>query len=98
MKRIMVLVLILGVLITGAFGQLRIDAGIAAPIGVGAVLDGTSLEMSGTAGEFLSRTFLPLPEAAFHYQFDLGHIKMGLGARAFTLILETIVWPNAFIE
>ena len=81
-----------------AFGQIRIDAGIAVPIGIGAVLDGSSLEMSSSIGEFLSRTFLPLPEAALHYQFDLGKLKMGIGARAFTLILETMVWPNAFVE
>lgn len=98
MKRLAVLTIMLVVLITGVFSQVRIDAGIAVPIGIGAVLDGTSLEMSNTAGEFLSRTFLPLPEAALHYQFDLGAIKMGLGARAFTFILETMIWPNAFIE
>jgi hypothetical protein len=98
MKKIVVLTVLLALVGTLAFSQIRIDAGIAVPIGIGAVLDGSSLEMNGTVGEFLSRTFLPLPEAALHYQFDLGNIKMGIGARAFTLILETMVWPNAFVE
>ena len=39
MKRLAVLTIMLVVLITGVFSQVRIDAGIAVPIGIGAVLD-----------------------------------------------------------
>jgi hypothetical protein len=98
MKRTVLLTLILALVGGMAFGQLRVDVGIALPIGIGAVLEGSSLEMSSTVGDFLSSTFLPLPEAGLHYQFDLGMVKLGVGARAFTFILETMLWPNAFVE
>jgi len=98
MKRLALLTMIIALVGGVAFAQLRIDVGIALPIGIGSVLAGSSLEMDSTVGEFLSRTFLPLPEAGLHYQFDLGVVKMGVGARAFTFILETIAWPNAFVE
>jgi hypothetical protein len=97
-KKFVATSLILALATGMTFAQLRVDAGIAVPIGIGVVLDGTSLEMSSAVGDFLSSTFLPLPEAALHYQFDLGHLKLGVGVRAFTLILETMLWPNAFVE
>lgn len=98
MKRIVLLALIIALVTGMAFGQLRIDVGIALPIGIGAVLEGSSLELNSTVGDFLSNTFLPLPEAALHYQFNLGMVKLGAGVRGFTFILETILWPNAFVE
>jgi len=97
-KKLIIIIALAGLAGSLAFGQIRIDAGIAVPIGVGAVLDGTSLEMNDVVGNFLSRTFLPLPELGLHYQFDFGQLKFGLGARAITLIIETMIWPNAFIE
>jgi len=98
MKKAFFLAMALSLVGGAAFAQLRLDIGIAAPIGVGSVLDGTKLQMNGLAGNFLSKVFLPLPEAALHYQFDLAAVKLGIGARAFTLIVETVIWPNAFAE
>ena len=33
-----------------------------------------------------------------YYQGDLGLVKLGIGARAFSLLVETIAVPNAFAE
>lgn len=98
MKRITVLALIIVLAGGAAFAQPRIDVGIDLPIGIGSVLDGTSLEVTSTVGNFLATTFLPLPEAGLYYQIDLGGFKIGAGARAVSLILQTIIWPNAFFE
>jgi hypothetical protein len=98
MKRIVVLTLILALVGGIAFGQIRLDAGIAIPIGIATALDGSSLQMNSVVGELFASTLLPLFEVAFHYQFDLGMVKLGLGARAFSYICETLLWPNAFVE
>jgi len=98
MKKAIFFAMVLGLAGGALSAQMRLDVGIAAPIGIGRALDGTKLEMDGAAGDFLSKVFLPLPEAGLHYQFDLGTVKVGLGGRAFTLILETVLWPNAFAE
>ena len=92
-KRGIVLVLALALAIP-AFPQLRLDLGVDVPRGVGASNGATSI--GTTAGKW---PFIPLPEGALHYQFlDLGVLKAGIGVRAFTLIVETIAWPNAFCE
>jgi hypothetical protein len=98
MKRMGLLILMLALFSFLAFSQLRIDAGLAVPIGIGTVLDGSVLEMDNSVSDFLSRTFLPLPEGAMYYQFDFGKLKLAIGARAFTMVIETIIWPNALAE
>jgi hypothetical protein len=41
---------------------------------------------------------LPLPEASLRYQMDFGLLKAGAGLRAFSLIAETMAWPEAYAE
>jgi len=98
MKKSLFLVLALIALSGTAFAQLRIDAGVSMPVRINVALEGTTLEIGSDIGNFLAGTIFPIPEGAVHYQFDLGVVKLGLGARAFSFILETIVWPNAFAE
>jgi len=42
--------------------------------------------------------FLPLPEIEANYQMDFGLVKAGAGFRAFSLIAESAVWPEACAE
>jgi hypothetical protein len=98
MKKSIALALALVALGGAAFAQLRLDAGVIMPVRVSVALDGSSLEIGSDVGNFLAGTLFPFPEGAAHFQFDLGTVKLGVGARAFTFILETIIWPNAFAE
>lgn len=80
-----------------AFSQLRLDVGVDLPRNVGAVL-GSQVQTSGTVGSALSATFFPFPEAALYYQFGGSLLHFGVGLRAFTFIIESIAWPNAYAE
>ena len=41
---------------------------------------------------------LPLPEIAFGYRWEAGPLKLGAGVRAFSLMAETMAWPEARAE
>jgi hypothetical protein len=79
-----------------AASQGRLDIGVIVPRGAGITLGGSSTTTLGS--DLGSWPFIPLPEAGLYYQGEVGPLKLGIGARAFTLILETILWPNAFAE
>lgn len=98
MKRAALLLVILSLVSIPAFSQLRLDIGADIPKGIGAIVEGSSLEIPQETVDFFNHYFIPLPEATLHYQFDFGIVKLGVGARAFTLILLTALWPNAFAE
>ncbi|PKL24655.1 MAG: hypothetical protein CVV47_09475 [Spirochaetae bacterium HGW-Spirochaetae-3] len=97
MKRMVLVLLIIVAMVAPAFSQMRIDIGADVPRGIGAAFNG-SAEISQETVDFFNTYFIPFPEAAFYYQFDLDIVKLGIGARAYTFILETIIWPNAFAE
>ncbi|HUW41311.1 MAG TPA: hypothetical protein VMV90_09885 [Rectinemataceae bacterium] len=93
MKRLALIAIVLVLLAAPAFAQFRLDVGIIVPRGLGTTSGATS------EGSFVSDwPFIPLPEAGLYYQGDLGLVKLGIGARAFSFILETILWPNAYAE
>lgn len=77
-----------------ASAQARLDIGVDVPRGVGTLVGGN---LGGFAG-VLDAAVFPFPEAALHYQFGEGIVKAGLGARAFTFIVESVAWPNAYVE
>lgn len=97
MKRCIIVLTFFIAIITPAFSQMRLDIGIDIPRGIGAALDGAT-EISQETVDFFSTYFIPFPEVAIYYQFDLDVLKLGVGARAYTFILETVIWPNAFAE
>ncbi len=75
--------------------QARLDIGAIVPRGAGVASGGSSTSV----GTFVDNwPFIPLPDAGIYYQGDLGLLKLGIGARATTFILETIAWPNAYAE
>jgi len=97
MKRIgvvLVLMLLLGIPL---FSQVRLDMGIDVPLGLGALSD-NEVFTDSDVNDFLKEHILPFPELGLYYQFDGGALRGGLGLRAFTFILVTVYWPNAFIE
>ena len=97
MKRIILAVALITILTLPAFSQLRLDAGVAVPMTIG-VMGSGEFDTSNEAGEFLRSHWLPFPEAALSYQFSFGPLNLAPGVRAFTFILESVIWPNLMLE
>lgn len=97
MKRrsLILIALFLTIATLGLGAQVRFDVGVDVPRGVGALVgkDVGTVDFSG-----LASSFFPFPEAAVYYRFGEGTVTGGIGMRAFTLIIETVAWPNAFVE
>ncbi|AEJ18815.1 hypothetical protein [Gracilinema caldarium] len=96
MKRsvVVVVMLMLGIPL---FSQVRFDMGIDVPLGLGALSD-NEVFTDSEVNDFFKEHILPFPELGLYYQFGDGSLRGGLGVRAFTFILVTVYWPNAFIE
>jgi hypothetical protein len=96
MKKRSLVVLLAAVLLLGgaltASAQLRLDVDVAFP-----VYGGLSLETMTPTGGWLQNIF-PFPNAGLYYQFGQGGLRGGVGARAFTLILESVLYPAAYVE
>jgi hypothetical protein len=85
--------------IPSASAQIRLDIGVTIPkeidLGYVASEDASSMNAEGFFDEF---PFVALPEADLYYQQGFGHLKLGIGARAFSIFAESVIWPNAYAE
>jgi len=78
----------------GASAQFRLDFGVALP-----VFEGINLrELGVSGGATISQYLFLLPTIEAAYQFGEGPVRFGVGAKAVTFIVESLLWPNAFIE
>ncbi|MBN1242112.1 MAG: hypothetical protein JXA15_05315 [Spirochaetales bacterium] len=96
MKRTIFALLVVALAIAPLSAQIRLDAGITIPRGAGLVSSG-STDLA-ELGEVLSSWIIPLPEAGLYYQFKAGPVRLAVGARVFTFILVSVLWPNAIAE
>jgi hypothetical protein len=80
-----------------SFSQPRIDIAVDIPFYLGIQLIDPTTGNSISGGDFLKYAFV-LPELEASYVFRLGLVNLGLGIRMFTALIETIGWPNAFVE
>ncbi len=84
--------------VISSFAQPRIDLGIDVPFYFGVkIVDTSGSGLGFDTGAFSQFTFL-FPEIAAHYVIDLELLKIGLGVRMFTFIIESVGWPNLFVE
>ena len=90
-----VAVVLAGAVSAGA--QLRLDANLNWPLVGGIQLDPTIFGSTGGSLD-LSQYHLLLPDFRLYYQFGTGFLQAGIGIRAYTLIIESLVFPEAFIE
>ncbi len=97
MKKFVAVLAILVLVAVPTFAQWRLDVGAIVPRGVGLSIGGSTETTIGGV-DMASWPFIPFPEAGLYYTGEFGPISMGVGVRAFTLIVETILWPNAFVE
>jgi hypothetical protein len=98
MKRRHIAAVVVAVLLcaeaVGASAQFRLDFEVAFPVFQGINLGDLGVSGGATIGQYLF--LLPMIEAG--YQFGEGPVRFGVGARAVTFIVESLVWPDAFIE
>ncbi len=99
-KRKVLVVLLAAVLLLGggviASAQFRLDANIQVPVYMGINLD--AFGTSGLSGGTSIGAFLPFPSVEAMYQFGGGPLRLGVGLRAYTFIIESVAWPDAFVE
>jgi hypothetical protein len=96
MKRTIFVILVAVLLAIPAFAEWRIDAGVIVPRGVGATIGGET--QTTDAETLMNWPFIPIPDAGFYYVGEAGPVRLGIGARAFSALVETVVWPNALLE
>ncbi|NLJ45514.1 MAG: hypothetical protein GX430_03015 [Treponema sp.] len=93
MKKAIILAALVAMLAVPAFAQWRVDIGGDIPFYVG---------IANTAvGESLGESipyFIPFPNAALSYQFDLGLVSLGLGAKMYSFIVVNVLFPMAYVE
>ncbi|TFG85193.1 MAG: hypothetical protein E4H20_00965 [Spirochaetales bacterium] len=94
MKKLSLLFLMLALIAApAAFAQFRIDVGFNAPMLIGIE------NLDGPEGDPVEvPSFIPLPFGQISYNMDLGALSVGAGLRAYTLIIESLAWPCAYVE
>jgi hypothetical protein len=92
-KKLLIVVAVLLVLSLPAFAGFRLDIGIDVPFGLG--VSGGANDFGNVIGNI---GFIPIPELGIAYLWNLGPVDLGVGLRAYTVILESIAWPNAIVE
>ncbi|GAB1484821.1 hypothetical protein MASR2M78_36390 [Treponema sp.] len=97
MKRFLLILVVAVVFALPAFAEFRADIGVDIPRGIGGVVDNNA-DISKEAVDFFNEYIFPIPEGGLYYQHPFGPVRIGVGARIYTFILESIFWPNAFVE
>ncbi len=93
MKKAVVLALLVVLCVASVSAQARLDIGIDIPLRLGAVLEGSST----TEGTDIPYT-LPFPAAGLYYTIAAGPVTLGFGARLYSLVLVSAMWPNVIAE
>lgn len=73
--------------------QVRLDLGVDIPLRISAVVEGS--EMTGSIDVPYT---LPFPSSGLYYTFGAGPLNLGVGARMYSLILLSALWPNVIAE
>lgn len=80
-----------------ALAEVRFDLGFNVPLGLGGV-SSSGAESSSEATDFLTSHIIPLPHADVYFQVPYDTFRFGGGIRIYTFILESVFWPNVYIE
>jgi hypothetical protein len=94
MKKVLVITALLCVVAIGTAGaqaEFRLDTGLSVPIAWGAYGFGT------TFSDTMKFVFV-IPEEDAYFQLDFNVVKLGIGIRLFTVILESAILPDLFVE
>lgn len=100
MKRKIIPVLTVLLFLAGAgsaAADFRADLGVRVPVYLGISFDSAS-GTSSTGVDVLQNFLFLLPTGSFSYEFGEDTIRAGVGVRMYTLILESMLWPAAWVE
>lgn len=81
-----------------ASAQWRADIGVDIPWTVGAEFSDAFGETDTDSVNVLSEITLLVPEVFIGYEAQLGLVNVGVGARVFTFIVQSLAYPAAFAE
>jgi hypothetical protein len=101
MKRLILILTIAAAIIVPSSAQVRIDLGLWKPFALGFTdppVDGSDLKKANDI--IASQIWLMIPEIGAYYEFNLEPLplRLGIGARVFSVILATMGYPNAYAE
>jgi hypothetical protein len=97
-KRLFSVLALLVIVSVLGFTQFRADLGIDIPWRLGATVTNAVGESETESLGVLSEITILLPEAMLAYEARLGPVNLGVGARVFTFIIESLAYPAAFAE
>ncbi len=95
-KKLCVFFVFLALFTTLAFAQLQGTVGVDVMVWGGVQI--SSPEVSGDTGATALPIKLAFPYAQLAYNFDFGMIDVGVGAKAYTLIIESVMYPLFYAD
>jgi len=93
MKKYALIAVFAALCLVSVSAQVRLDLGIDIPLRISAVLEGSEM----AEGENIPYT-LPFPSAGLYYTLGAGPLNLGFGARMYSLVLVSALWPNVIAE
>ncbi len=95
-KKVILALLVLALAVAPVFAQFRLEVGAEVPLG------GGYIDSSGNfhnEGSLFGSNIFPIPEVGLSYRIPvLGFMRVGAGLRAFSIIVQTIAFPNVYAE
>jgi hypothetical protein len=92
-KKELAIALIALIAVPSAFADWRVDIGAEAPLGMGV----RSSDESVDYGVFLNLLFF-LPQGTLSYDFSIGPLNLGVGVKAYTMVVESVAYPVVYAE
>ena len=98
MKRFWVVLAVLAIVAGSVTAEWRADIRFDIPWRLGVTIEGVEGESSSESVNVLQEITIILPNVIAGYGTKLGPISVGVGARLYTLILQSMVYPVGFAE
>ena len=98
MKRIWVVIAVLAVVAGSASAEWRADIRFDVPWRIGITFEDAEGESATESINVLQHGTILLPNVIVGYGTQLGPVSAGVGARLFTLIIQSMVYPVGFAE
>jgi hypothetical protein len=91
-KKLLLVTAVLLVLSLPAFAEFRLDLGFDAPLWIGVS------SSSGESVNIQAAQFWPIPAVSLDYFWRVGPVDLGGGLRLYSVIVESMMWPNIVAE
>jgi hypothetical protein len=91
LKTIVILLLLAGVAIVPVMADSQVDIGVQVPTIIGLYYQGENVTQDIPVR-------IPFPDLMYNYFFEVGPLKLGVGARVWTLLVATAAYPIVSAE